>query len=111
MKKQNKVAYIAYCAGVISFCIMMLYVLVCFIDSMNSIDVGDGEEVIASLPWMLGVLVGGLAETGICFVIAEVVEKLDDINRCLYESLTLLRKSSNDRENAAKLYDEKLPEL
>ena len=111
MKKQNKVANIAYNVGVSSFVIMVSYAIISVLVVISMIADGDEDEALMVIPWLLGILTGGLAETGICFVIAEVVEKLDDINRCLYESLTLLRKSSNDRENAAKLYDDKLPEL
>lgn len=111
MEKQNRVAYIADMVGSISFILMVVYTFICVLVVISMIAEGDGEEVLMSLPWMIGVLVGGLLESGLCFVIGEIVQLLDDCSRFLFEGVKLLRKGSNDNPNTDKLYDEKLPEL
>lgn len=111
MNKSNKVAYVAYNIGVVSFVIMVFYTLMSMLVVISSIVDGYEEEVLYSLPWRIGLLAGGLAETGICFVIAEVVQILDDSSRYLSQCVKFLRKKSEEDENKEKLYDEKLPEI
>ncbi len=110
MEKKNKVASIAYVVGSVSFGIMMIYAFVCLLIIISMIAEGDGDEVLISLPWMIGVLVGGFAESGICFVISEVVQLLDDSSKYLSECVKYLKKGHN-KASTEKLYNEELPEL
>lgn len=109
MEKSNKVAYVAYIVGSVSLIIMVFYTIISVLFVISRIADGYGDQVLWSLPWRLGILCGGFAETGICFIIAEVVQILDDSNRYLSQCVKFLKKSQN--ENTEKLYDEKLPEL
>lgn len=110
MNKTNKVADVAGVVGAISFAIVVVYTLISVLFIISMLLDGYEEEVLYSLPWRIAVLAGGLVEASICFVIAEVVQLLDDSNRFLSQCVKLLKKRSEE-ENTEKLYDENLPEL
>ena len=110
MGKSNRVAYVAYNVGVISFAIMIIYAFISVMVIISMILEGDGDEALIYLPLLVGLLIGGLAETGICFVISEIVQLLDDANRHLSKCVNCLEKGHN-RDSTEKLYNEELPEL
>lgn len=110
MEKTNKVARIAHTIGRFSFVIMMVCTFICVAIVVAMIADGDEDEALMFLPWVCGVLVGGFAETGICFVISEIVQLLDNSSKYLAECVHYLRKGNN-KASTEKIYNEELPEL
>ena len=110
MERKNEIASIAYKVGIISFVVVVCYVFISLIGVLEMFDNGYGEEAIMSLPLRIGILICGLAETGICFVISEIVQLLDDSSKCLSKCVSYLKNSQN-KDSTENLYSEELPEL